>query len=58
VKDLPAGHIIGPDDIRRIRPGMGLAPKYFDQVVGQRLSQAVNRGMPVRWVNMAGNETQ
>ncbi len=52
VKDLPAGHIIGPDDIRRIRPGMGLAPKYFDQVVGQRLSQAVNRGMPVHRDNM------
>ena len=30
VKDLPAGHVIEPGDIRRIRPGMGLAPKFFD----------------------------
>lgn len=52
VKDLPAGHVITPEDIRRIRPGMGLAPKYFDQVVGQRLSQAVNRGMPVHRDNL------
>jgi N-acetylneuraminate synthase len=47
VKDLPAGHIIGPDDIRRIRPGMGLAPKYFDQVVGKQVTQDVKRGIPV-----------
>jgi sialic acid synthase SpsE len=52
VKDLPAGHVITPEDIRRIRPGMGLAPKYFEQVVGQRLSQAVNRGMPVHRDNL------
>ena len=58
VKDLPAGHIIGPDDIRRIRPGMGLAPKYFDQVVGQRLSQAVNWGMPVNWDIMMPSQEQ
>jgi N-acetylneuraminate synthase len=44
VKDLPAGHIIGPDDIRRIRPGMGLAPKYFDSLIGRRLKTDVRAG--------------
>jgi N-acetylneuraminate synthase len=58
VKDLPAGHVITPEDIRRIRPGMGLAPKYFDQVVGQRLSQAVNWGMPVNWDIMMPSQEQ
>jgi len=57
VKDLPAGHIIRPEDIRRIRPGMGLPPKYFDQVVGQRLSQAVKRGMPVHGDDLMNRET-
>ena len=52
VKDLPAGHVITPEDIRRIRPGMGLAPKFFDQVVGSRLSQAVKRGMSIQWDTM------
>jgi len=52
VKELPAGHWITPEDICRIRPGMGLAPKYFDQVVGSRLSQAVKRGTPVNWDSM------
>jgi pseudaminic acid synthase len=44
VRDLPAGAIVGPQDIRRIRPGMGLAPKYFDSLVGKRLKVAVTRG--------------
>lgn len=44
VRDLPAGAVIEPQDIRRIRPGMGLAPKYFDQLIGKRLKVAVSRG--------------
>jgi len=49
VRDLPAGAVIGPDDIRRIRPGMGLAPKYFDHLLGRRLKVAVQRGTPASW---------
>ncbi len=44
VKDLPAGHVIKSEDIRRIRPGMGLAPKYYDRLLGKRLKIAVTRG--------------
>jgi pseudaminic acid synthase len=49
VRDLPAGSIIGPEDIRRIRPGMGLAPKYFDELLGKRLKVAIRRGTATRW---------
>ncbi len=49
VRDLPAGSIVGPEDIRRIRPGMGLAPKYFESLLGRRLKVAVVRGVPTRW---------
>jgi pseudaminic acid synthase len=49
VKDLPAGHVIGPNDIRRIRPGFGLAPKYFDQAIGRTLRVAVSRGTPAQF---------
>jgi N-acetylneuraminate synthase len=49
VKDLPAGHVIGPEDIRRIRPGMGLAPKYFDDLQGIELKQNVRRGQAASW---------
>ena len=49
VRDLPAGAEVTPSDIRRIRPGMGLAPKYFDDIVGRRLKVAVKRGTATRW---------
>ena len=47
VKDLPAGHVIGPEDIRRIRPGMGLPPKDVDRIIGRKVSQDVEKGTPI-----------
>ena len=47
VKDLPKGHTINSDDIRRIRPGYGLEPKFFDIVIGKVLTKDVERGDPV-----------
>jgi pseudaminic acid synthase len=49
VRDLPAGSVIGPEDIRRIRPGMGLPPKYFDALLGRKLKVDVQRGTPASW---------
>ena len=49
VKDLKAGHIITENDIRRIRPGYGIAPKYFPKVVGKIVKKPVKRGEPVTW---------
>ena len=51
IRDLPAGHVIGPMDVRRIRPGMGLPPKFMDDVIGRRLTHSVLRGQPVQWNN-------
>ena len=44
VRDLPKGHIITTEDIKRIRPGMGLPPKLFDQIIGKKTTQSVERG--------------
>ena len=49
ILNLPAGTVITAQDIRRIRPGMGLAPKYFDELIGRRLKVAVSYGMPTSW---------
>ncbi len=49
VKDLPEGHVIGPEDIRRIRPGMGLPPKYYDIILGRRATRNVKKGTAVGW---------
>lgn len=49
VRDLPAGSVIGPEDIRRIRPGMGLAPKYYDDLLGKKVVKDVSKGTPASW---------
>jgi N-acetylneuraminate synthase len=49
VKDLKAGDVITEDAVRSVRPGYGLAPKYWPQVVGQQLSHDVARHTPVQW---------
>ncbi len=51
VENLKKGHHISESDIRRIRPGFGLPPKFFKDVVGQKLIQDVERGDPVKWEN-------
>ena len=48
VKDLKAGHVIKADDIKRIRPGFGISPKFFDAVVGKVMVQDVCKGQPVK----------
>jgi N-acetylneuraminate synthase len=47
VKNLPKGHIISSDDIKRIRPGMGLAPKHINKILGKRTIKNVIRGKAV-----------
>lgn len=49
VKDLEAGQIVKPEDIRSVRPGKGLAPKEFEHVVGLELKVPVHFGTPVSW---------
>jgi pseudaminic acid synthase len=48
-KDLQAGDVLTPQNLRAIRPGHGLPPKYFDQLLGKRVVRAVKRGTPARW---------
>ena len=44
VEDLAEGETISSEHVRRIRPGFGMSPKYYDQVIGMKLSKAVKRG--------------
>lgn len=48
VKDIKAGEVITPDSVRSVRPGFGLAPKYLDQVIGQKATQAIVANTPVK----------
>ncbi len=52
VKDLKAGQVICASDIRRIRPGFGLAPKYFDEVIGRAVKADIQRGTAIQWSHL------
>lgn len=47
--DLTAGDVLTPDNLRAIRPGFGLEPKYYDLLLGKRVSRDVPRGTPANW---------
>ena len=49
VKDMRVGDIITPSCIRSIRPGYGLAPKYYGEIIGRKLGQDIVRGVPVNF---------
>ncbi|MEO7157238.1 MAG: pseudaminic acid synthase [Vicinamibacterales bacterium] len=49
VKELDAGDVLTPENVRAIRPGLGLAPKYVEQVMGRKVTRAVPRGTPLAW---------
>lgn len=46
-QDMQAGDVLTPQNLRRIRPGYGLKPKYYDVLLGKRLSRDVKKGTPV-----------
>ena len=48
-EDMNAGDILTPQNIRAIRPGHGLPPKFIKQLLGKAVSQTVKRGTPVSW---------
>lgn len=47
--DVKAGEVFGEHNVRSIRPGSGLPPKHWDQVVGRRASRDIARGTPLDW---------
>jgi len=49
VQDLKAGDVFTRDNIRAIRPGYGLPPKFFDILLGKRVARDVKRGTPLSW---------
>lgn len=47
--DIRAGERLSADNVRIVRPGFGLAPKYYDIVIGKRVNRDVSAGTPVHW---------
>jgi pseudaminic acid synthase len=49
VQDMAAGEPFSASNVRAIRPGFGLPPKYLDTVMGMPAPVALSRGTPLSW---------
>jgi N-acetylneuraminate synthase len=49
VQDIKAGEVLTKENVRAIRPGLGLPTKYLDVVLGRKLKQDVKRGTGLHW---------
>jgi pseudaminic acid synthase len=48
-KDIKAGGLITEENIRSVRPGYGLHPKYYKSILGRKIKQDVRKGQPLNW---------
>jgi len=49
VKDMKKGETITKENLRSIRPGFGLAPKYLSEMIGRTIKKSVKKGTPLSW---------
>lgn len=48
-EDMKAGDVLTKGNLRAIRPGYGLSPKYFDVLLGKRVKKDLKKGTPISW---------
>jgi N-acetylneuraminate synthase len=49
VQDMRAGDVLTPDNLRAIRPGLGLPTKFLEVVLGRAVNQDLKRGTALDW---------
>ena len=48
-EDMKKGETLNEVNLRVIRPGNGLAPKYFDIMIGRKVKKDLKKGTPLTW---------
>jgi N-acetylneuraminate synthase len=48
-RDMKKGDIFAKENLRIVRPGYGLPPKFYDEVIGRAVRQDVPKGTPLSW---------
>lgn len=49
VQDIAEGEVLSAANVRAIRPGYGLPPKFLEQLLGMRVKKPVPRGTALTW---------
>jgi len=52
VKDIEEGEVITEEHVKSIRPGFGLAPKYYNDVIGKKVFKKAYTGTAVSWEHL------
>lgn len=56
VKDIKVGEVIGPDAVRSVRPGYGVAPKHLEAIVGRICLRNAYKNTPVTFDYVSGGD--
>jgi pseudaminic acid synthase len=48
-EDMKKGELLNKKNLRIVRPGMGLPPKYYDILLGRKVKVDVKKGTPTDW---------
>jgi len=48
-KDMKEGDVLNPENLRIVRPGLGLPPKYYDVILGKKVTKDLKKGTAVNW---------
>ncbi|MCZ2473327.1 pseudaminic acid synthase [Aquirufa ecclesiirivi] len=52
VEEIKSGEVFTKQNIRAIRPGDGLATKFYDIIIGKKASKNIEKGTPLSWDNI------
>lgn len=52
VEDVSPGDVLTRANVRSIRPGHGLSPRYLELILGRKATRAVARGTPLEWAHI------
>jgi len=56
VRDISKGEIFSAENIRIIRPGYGIAPKYYNDLIGNTSVRNIDKGQPITINDLKGGD--
>ena len=48
-ENMKKGDVLNEKNLRIVRPGLGLAPKYYDIIIGKKINKDVKKGTGMSW---------
>jgi len=54
IRDIKKGEVFSVENIRAIRPGLGISPKYYENILLKKSLRDISRGEPISWPMVEG----